>query len=217
MIINNLKIKGAIFDLDGVLVDTAKYHYLSWKRLAAELGFDFTEKQNEALKGVSRMASLDILLETGHLELGYYEKVKLSEKKNTWYKEHLQRLNSSDLLQYVPETLLRLKQLGLRLAIGSASKNTSLILEKTGLEQYFDEIIDGNCTSRAKPDPEVFLLGAKALSLEPEQCMVFEDSAAGIQAANTADMLSIYLGSHSAGIHSDLHFLTLKEFWEYSA
>ena len=209
----NRKIQGAIFELDGVLVDTAKYHYLAWTRLAAELGFDFTEKDNEALKGVSRMASLELLLKAGGLTFSSAQKEELAAKKNAWYVEYLQQITEDEVLYYVTDTLTRLRQRGIGLAIGSASKNTPLILEKTKLAPYFDVIIDGNCTSKAKPDPEVFLLGAKGLGYPGEECMVFEDSEAGIQAANAGGMLSIYLGTSSCA-DADLTISDLSEFWE---
>lgn len=208
------QLRGAIFDLDGVLVDTAKYHYLAWKRLAGELGFLFTEQDNEALKGVSRMASLDILLQVGGLSFDKEKKEKLAAKKNAWYVEYLQQLTENDVLNHVIDTLRRLRQSGIRLAIGSASKNTPLILEKTKLAPYFDAVIDGNCTSKAKPDPEVFLLGAEKLGLKGEDCMVFEDSEAGIEAANAGGMLSIYLGTPSPSVKADIILSDLGELWE---
>jgi beta-phosphoglucomutase len=208
------QLRGAIFDLDGVLVDTAKYHYLAWKRLAGELGFLFTEQDNKALKGVSRMASLDILLQVGGLSFDKEKKEKLAAKKNAWYVEYLQQLTENDVLNHVIDTLRRLRQSGIRLAIGSASKNTPLILEKTKLAPYFDAVIDGNCTSKAKPDPEVFLLGAEKLGLKGEDCMVFEDSEAGIEAANAGGMLSIYLGTPSPSVKADIILSDLGELWE---
>lgn len=208
-------IYGAIFDLDGVLVDTAKFHYLAWKRLAKELGFAFTLKENEKLKGVSRMASLEILLDTGGLKLDDSMKNELAQKKNTWYVEYLQQLSKKDVLPHVIHTLESLKNKDIRLAIGSASKNTPLILEKTQLRPYFDVVIDGNCTSKAKPDPEVFLLGAQRLGLPPEQCMVFEDSESGIQAANSGGMLSLYLGTPSSTVTADIKLKNLSEAWKY--
>lgn len=214
MKIANRDIQGAIFDLDGVLVDTAKYHYLAWKKLAKELGIIFTEKDNEALKGVSRMTSLEIMLSIGGLKLNDAKMLELTEKKNSWYVEYLLQLDEKEVLDHVIETLVRFKKMGILLAIGSASKNTPLILEKTKLETYFDVIVDGNCTSRTKPDPEVFLIGAKKLGLFPEQCMVFEDSESGIQAANAGGMLSIYLGKPSSTVDADINIKNLLEFWE---
>lgn len=206
------KIKGAIFDLDGVLVDTAQYHYLAWRRLAQELGFSFTPEQNESLKGVSRMKSLDILLHTGGMKISDTGKVLLAEKKNKWYVEYLETLTEKDVLFHVEETLLQMRSLGIKTAIGSASKNTPLILQKTDLAKYFDTVVDGNDVSQAKPNPEVFLLGARRLQLLPGECLVFEDSAAGIEAANTAGMLSVYLGQPRSCISAALTIKDLSEF-----
>jgi beta-phosphoglucomutase len=178
--------KGAIFDLDGVIVDTAKYHYLAWKELAADLGFDFKESDNERLKGVSRMRSLEILLEVGGIEATEEEKVKMAESKNTRYVEMLQQLNKSELLEGAEDYLKKLKAEGVLISLGSASKNAPLILDKLGITHRFDAIVDGNCVSKAKPDPEVFLKGAEMLGLKPADCVVFEDSQAGIEAARNA-------------------------------
>lgn len=205
-------IKGAVFDLDGVLVNTAKFHYLAWKKLAKELGFSFSPEQNESLKGVSRMKSLELLLDFGGLSFPETKKLELAKKKNDWYVEYLQTLTQEDVLDYVLETLTDLRQKGIRTAIGSASKNTPLILEKTKLSRYFDAIIDGNSVSKAKPDPEVFLSAAQKLGLLPEECMVFEDSKAGIQAAVSSGMFSIYLGSPSDDVSADMTISGLREF-----
>ncbi len=178
--------KGAIFDLDGVIVDTAKYHYLAWKELAAELGFEFLESDNERLKGVSRMRSLEILLEVGGIEATEEEKIKMAESKNSRYVEMLQTLDKSELLEGSEEYLKKLKSEGVLISLGSASKNAPLILSKLGIAQLFDAIVDGNNVSKAKPDPEVFLKGAEMLGLAPEDCVVFEDSQAGIEAARKA-------------------------------
>jgi len=188
-------IKGCIFDLDGVVVDTAKYHYLAWKRLANELGFEFTEKDNERLKGVSRMKSLEILLEIGNLSFDEETKLKLTEKKNNWYVEYISKMDESEILPGVKEFLYQLKENGYKIALGSVSKNAMIILENTNLKQYFDAIIDGNKVTKAKPDPEVFLKGAEELNLKPEECIVFEDAIAGIEAARRANMKVIGVGS----------------------
>lgn len=164
----------AIFDLDGVICDTAKYHYLAWKRLAQELGFDFTEKDNERLKGVSRMRSLEILLEVGGLEKTEEEKAKLAEKKNTWYVEYILQMDSSELLPGVLDFLEELKENEVKLALGSASKNARTILQRLGITPLFDAIVDGNLVTKAKPDPEVFTLGAELLGIPPENAVVFE-------------------------------------------
>ena len=188
------RIEGAIFDLDGVLVDTAKYHYLAWKRLAAELGFNFTEADNERLKGVSRVRSLEILLETGKVKMPAEQREKAASRKNAWYVEYLYTLDESALLSGTKEYLLLLRENGIRIALGSASKNAPLILERLKIAALFDAVIDGNSVSKAKPDPEVFLKGAAALSLFPERCVVFEDALAGIEAAKAGGMSAIAVG-----------------------
>ena len=186
--------KGAIFDLDGVLVDTAKYHYLAWKRLARELGFDFSEKDNERLKGVSRVNSLEILLEIGHVAMTPSQKEEAAARKNAWYVEYLLSLDESALLPGAKDFLILLQKKGVRIALGSASKNAPLILERLKIVCYFDAVIDGNSVSKAKPDPEVFVKGALALGLTAEDCVVFEDALAGIQAAKKGGMRAIAVG-----------------------
>ena len=185
-----------IFDLDGVLVDTAKYHYLAWKELADNLGFVFTKEQNEALKGVSRMKSLDLLLGFGNMEHRFTEKEKeeLAEKKNRIYVEYIKKLEKTELFPGVLETFQTMKKKGIKIALGSASKNAPMILERLEIESYFDAVIDGTMVSKAKPDPEVFLLAARKLEISAEHCVVFEDSAAGLQAAKTAGMLAVGIG-----------------------
>lgn len=189
------KIKGAIFDLDGVLVDTAKYHYLAWKKLADKLGFDFTEKDNERLKGVSRTRSLEILLEIGGIQADENQKQIWAEEKNACYVEYLKQLDQSALLEGTLDYLTSLHSRNVKISLGSASKNAPFILSQLGIEKYFDAVVDGNCISKAKPDPEVFLTAAKFLELEPSDCAVFEDSFAGIQAAKTGGMLAIGVGT----------------------
>lgn len=188
-------ISACLFDLDGVLVDTAKYHYIAWKRLAGELGFEFTEQDNESLKGVSRMASLDILLEVGGITLNEDAKLALAEKKNAWYVEYISNMDESEILPGAREFIQALKDRGIKVALGSASKNAMLILNNTGLTPYFDAIIDGTKTSQAKPDPEVFTMGARELGARPDDCVVFEDAEAGIEAAIRAGMRSVGIGS----------------------
>ncbi|WP_059050475.1 beta-phosphoglucomutase [Paenibacillus senegalimassiliensis] len=188
-------IQACLFDLDGVLVDTAKYHFLAWKRLAAELGFTFTEQDNEKLKGVSRMASLDILLKVGGIELNGTQKQELAERKNEWYVEYISQMDASEILPGALAFLQQCRENGLKTALGSASKNAPMILRNTGLTPYFDAIIDGTHTSQAKPDPEVFLLGARELGVNPENCVVFEDAEAGIEAAKRAGMRCVGIGT----------------------
>lgn len=188
-------IKACIFDLDGVIVDTAKYHYLAWKRLANELGFDFTLEQNERLKGVSRMDSLKILLEIGKKNIDEKTKEELAEKKNSWYVEYINKMDESEILPGVKAFLISLKSNNIKIALGSASKNAITILKQINMIHYFDSIVDGTKVSKAKPDPEVFLLGAKELDVIPEECIVFEDAVAGIEAARNANMFTIGIGS----------------------
>jgi beta-phosphoglucomutase len=204
-------VQGAIFDLDGVLVDTAKYHYLAWRRLAGELGFDFCEQDNERLKGVSRMRSLEILLETGNYTMSDAEKAEAAAKKNGWYVEYLRTLDENALLPGVREFLERLKNGGVKTALGSASKNAPLILERLGIAGLFDAIIDGNAVSRAKPDPEVFLKGAEALGLPPNFCVVFEDALAGIEAARAGGMRVIAVGKPELLPGADRYISSLKD------
>ncbi len=195
-----------IFDLDGVIVDTAKYHYLAWRNLANALGFDFTEAQNELLKGVSRIQSLEILLSIGKVELPRAEKEKLLLQKNTEYLEYVNKMTSEEILPGVNDLLNFLEINDIRYALGSASKNAPLILEKVGLLNRFTAIVDGNDVSKAKPDPEVFLIGAKKLGMNPENCVVVEDAIAGIQAANAAKMISIGIGDLNVLYEADYVF-----------
>ncbi len=189
------RFEAAIFDLDGVIVDTAKYHYLAWKRLANELGFDFTEEQNEKLKGVSRIKSLEILLEIGNIKVDETTKNELATKKNKWYVEYISSLDEKNILAGAKELILELKKNNLKIALGSASKNSMLIMKNINLLPYFDVIIDGNKVEKAKPDPEVFLLAAKELNINPSLCIVFEDAEAGIEAAKKANMFAVGLGN----------------------
>ncbi|WP_419886043.1 beta-phosphoglucomutase [Paenibacillus sp. B-A-8] len=191
------KIQAAIFDLDGVIVDTAKYHYLAWKRLADQLGFEFTEKDNERLKGVSRMSSLEILLEVGQLQFDEVEKLRMAEQKNDWYVDYISKLEESEILLGVKDFILRLKNSGMKIAIGSASKNTLMILNNLNILDLFDAVVDGNKAIHAKPDPEVFLLAAEELQVDPTACIVFEDAFAGVEAAKSAGMYVVGIGDLS--------------------
>ena len=192
------RIRACLFDLDGVLVDTARYHYLAWKRLAHELGFDFSRRDNERLKGVSRDRSLEILLEIGRLSVDAATKQELAEKKNRWYVESISHMDETEVLPGGRPFLEELRRAGIRTALGSASKNAMTILRRTQLVDLFDAIVDGTKTARAKPDPEVFLLGARELQVEPQHCVVFEDAAAGIEAALRARMYCVGVGSREA-------------------
>lgn len=186
--------KAFIFDLDGVIVDTAKYHYLAWLKIANQLGIEFTHQHNELLKGVSRVRSLDIILGLGNVEASQEDKDKWLVQKNEDYLSYLVDMNESEILPGVMPILNYLKEKNQLIALGSASKNARPILEKTGTLSYFDAIVDGNDVSNAKPDPEVFLLAAKLLNIKPEDSIVFEDSVAGIQAANIGGMVSVGIG-----------------------
>jgi len=186
---------GFIFDLDGVIVDTAKYHYLAWRNLANSLGFDFTEEQNEQLKGVSRVKSLEILLDIGKVQLSQEKKEALLLEKNEEYLEYVYKMNSNEILPGVDRFLSFLETNKIKFVLGSASKNAQLILEKVGLLERFTAIVDGNNVSKAKPNPEVFLIGAKKLNMNPTNCVVVEDAIAGVQAANAANMISIGIGN----------------------
>ena len=189
--------KAFIFDLDGVIVDTAKYHYLAWKKIASELGIEFTHEHNELLKGVSRVRSLDIILGLGEVDASQAQKDQWLIQKNEDYLSYLVDMDQSEILPGVMTILKFLKANQQPIALGSASKNARPILEKTGILSYFDAIVDGNDVSNAKPDPEVFLQAAQKLGISNENSIVFEDSVAGIQAANIASMTSIGIGEAS--------------------
>jgi len=205
------KSKGVIFDLDGVIVDTAKFHYLAWRKLANDLGFDITETQNEELKGVSRVKSLEIILNWGGVTLTEDEFMEQMAMKNDNYLSYISGMTRNDILPGVTEVIDFLQENKIPMALGSASKNARNILEKVGLYQGFDAIVDGNDVSKAKPNPEVFLIAANQLKLEPENCVVFEDSVAGIQAANTAKMTSIGIGEESVLSEADHVFTNFTE------
>jgi beta-phosphoglucomutase len=186
--------KAFIFDLDGVIVDTAKYHFLAWQKIAQQLGIEFTPEHNEELKGVSRVRSLDIILELGNIQASQEDKNKWLIQKNEDYLSYLVDMDESEILPGVLPVLQHLKYKKQLIALGSASKNARPILEKTNTIQYFDAIVDGNDVTNAKPDPEVFIRAAKLLNVANENSIVFEDSVAGIQAANIAKMTSIGIG-----------------------
>ena len=198
------EMRAAIFDLDGVIVDTAKYHYLAWKRLANQYGFDFTEADNERLKGVSRTRSLEILLEIGGLSVDAAAKQVMAAQKNHWYVEYIQRMDASEILPGAAEYLQTLRNRGVKTAIGSASKNTPLILERLGILSLFDVVIDGTKVKQAKPDPEVFLRAAGELDIPPASCIVFEDAEAGIEAARRAGMGAVGIGKPIALKDADM-------------
>ncbi len=189
--------KAFLFDLDGVIVDTARYHFLAWQKLSQELGIEFTPEHNEELKGVSRVRSLDIILELGKVTASQEDKNRWLVQKNEDYLAYLVNIDQSEVLPGVMPILQFLKEKNQPIALGSASKNARPILEKTGIIHYFDAIVDGNDVTNAKPDPEVFLQAAKLLGATPENSIVFEDSVAGVQAANSANMTSIGIGEET--------------------
>ena len=189
-----MKYQGIIFDLDGVICSTDHYHYLAWKALADRLGIYFDETINNRLRGVSRMASLEIVLERSAVAYTEEEKAAFAEEKNNLYRELLKNMSPADLAPEVKETLDTLRAKGLKLGIGSSSKNTKFILSQIGLGDYFDKISDGTNITRSKPDPEVFLKAAEYLELPPESCLVVEDAKAGVEAATAAGMDSAAIG-----------------------
>ena len=190
-------IEAVIFDLDGVIVSTDEYHYLGWQRLADELGIPFDRHINERLRGVSRLQSLEIILEQAAQPYTAAEKLELAERKNTYYREFLQQVSPKDILPGVLELLSELKTRKIKIAIGSSSRNTPLILAQIGLSHTFDALADGNDITRSKPDPEVFLLAAERLGVSPSACLVVEDADAGVESALAAGMSVLGVGSAS--------------------
>ncbi|XLS28739.1 beta-phosphoglucomutase [Flavobacteriaceae bacterium M23B6Z8] len=203
--------KGFIFDLDGVIVDTAHFHFLAWKKTAAELGFELTEELNEKLKGVSRIDSLQKILDWADATIEQEKFDRLTSEKNEDYLSFVDQMTEKDILPGVHEFILELKAKGYPIALGSASKNAPRILSKVGLLELFDTIVDGNSVSKAKPDPEVFLIAASNLNVSPSECVVFEDSQAGIKAANIAGMTSIGLGQPEVLSEADEVFNNFTE------
>jgi beta-phosphoglucomutase len=191
--------KGVIFDLDGVLVSTDEFHYRGWARLATEEGIPFTREDNHRQRGVSRMESLEILLKKSPKSYSGEQKLEMATRKNAYYVECLQNLTLADTLPGAREILVALRAAGIKLAVGSSSRNTPLIMEKTDLCRYFDAVADGNDITRSKPDPEVFLLAARRLGLPPEECVVVEDAEAGVEAARRAGMRVVGVGPAELG------------------
>jgi beta-phosphoglucomutase len=190
-----MKHKGLLFDLDGVIADTAKYHYIAWKQVADELKIEFTEADNERLKGVSRMSSFEIILEIGGITMSVEDKELYCEKKNDIYVSYIERMTEEEILPGVRKFLTDAKNKDYKISLGSASKNSGIILKGLKITNLFDAIIDGTCVSKAKPDPEVFILGAKALGLKNSECIVFEDAVAGIEAAHNGNIPAVGVGS----------------------
>lgn len=185
-----------IFDLDGVLVDTAKYHYLAWKQLADQLGIPFSERDNERFKGVSRARCMEILLEIGGRTMSPEEQAAYAGQKNGIYIDYIKKMDRSEILPGVTEFLTDAREKHYQIALGSASKNTALILERLELAPYFDAVVDGAKVTQAKPDPQMFLRGAAELGVSPADCIVFEDAAAGVQAAHAGGMLAVGIGEN---------------------
>lgn len=203
-----MKLKGIIFDLDGVICFTDQYHYRAWKQMADQIGVYFDEKINNRLRGVSRMASLDIILERSTKQYSAAEKKILAEQKNDIYRELLLQMSPKDLSAEVKSTLEELRNRGVRLAIGSSSKNTKTILKQIGLENYFDAVSDGTNITHSKPHPEVFLMAADMLHLQPSECLVVEDALAGIDAAVAGGFSSAGIGE--AATHDQVTFKLQK-------
>lgn len=195
-----MAIKAVVFDLDGVLVDTDRFHYQAWKRILGELGKEFTQEDNEQIKGVARLKSLEILLKMKDIDMSEVEKMRVLRKKNNWYLEYVTEVDRESILSGVEEFLELLKFNGYRTAIASTSDNTSIILELTGLKKYFDVVIDGYQVKSPKPNPEVYLVSAMALNLEPNECAVFEDSRAGVLAAKRAGMHVVAVSERPIGV-----------------
>lgn len=204
--------KGFLFDLDGVLVSTEHNHFLAWQRCAHSLGIEFTEKENELLKGVSRVDSLKKILELGSKTIFNEEFEALLKSKNDFYLESIQGLNQSNLLPGVLNLLNVAKELGILLGVGSSSKNAHFILDKLRISSYFKVVIDGNGVTEPKPHPEVFLNGAKALGLTPETCFVFEDAASGIAAAKAGGFTAVGVGNPHISDQADIYLNDLTEF-----
>ena len=197
-------IKACLFDLDGVIVDTARFHYIAWRQLANGLGFDLTEQENEQLKGISRMESLEIILKVGGVKLSDAEKLSLATEKNARYLELCQQMTPDDTLPGVRPFLDELKTASVKIGLGSASKNAKVILERIDMLSYFETIVDGNRITKGKPDPQVFLMGAEDLDTLPENCVVFEDAVAGVRSAKAAGMLAVGIGESAVLSEADL-------------
>ena len=202
---------GAIFDLDGVIVSTDDCHTRAWKRLAEEEGIPFDGGSSDELRGVSRMESLEIILKQAKRTYSEEEKKALAARKNDYYVAFISKLSPDDILPGVPGILTLLRNKGVRVAIGSSSRNTPLILRKIGLENAFDAVADGNGITHSKPDPEVFLLAARLLGIPPERCLVVEDADAGIAAAAAGGMKALGVGFAAANMQASYHAQSLAD------
>lgn len=181
--------------MDGVIVDTAHYHFMAWKRLAKELNIDLTEQHNERLKGVSRMHSLDIILSLGDVTLSDHEKENLANKKNAWFVDFLERMAPEEIFPGVRALLKELRAMGIKVGLASSSKNAKTVIQLLHIQNEFDVIVDGTMITHSKPHPEIFLLAAEKLGLQPKDCLVFEDAEAGVEAALAAGMKCVGIGS----------------------
>lgn len=188
-------IKACIFDLDGVIVDTAHYHFLAWKRLADELGIGFTEADNERLKGVSRLRSMEIIMELGGISLSQREKERLANKKNEWFVDFVERMVPEEIFKGVKPLIRELHDRGIKIGLASSSKNAKTVIQLLRISNEFDVVVDGNMITHSKPDPEIFLLAADKLGIEPADCLVFEDAEAGVEAALAAGMKCVGVGA----------------------
>lgn len=207
-------IKAVIFDLDGVIVSTDECHYMAWKKMSDEEGIYFDKEINNRLRGVSRMASLEIILERAEKAYSDAEKNEMAERKNNYYKEFITKLTPDDILPGVMKTLEELKQKGIKIAIGSSSKNTPIILSRIGLDGYFDAVSDGNNITHSKPDPEVFSKAAEMLGIAPENCMVVEDADSGIEAGKRAGMRTLAVNG-AKGADFETKNLAEKSVYEF--
>tara|TARA_B100000401_G_C52763658_1_gene699552 strand:+ start:409 stop:1056 length:648 start_codon:yes stop_codon:yes gene_type:complete len=205
-------IKGLIFDLDGVIVDTAHYHYLSWKEISRDLNIDFTIKDNENLKGVSRIDSLNYILKLGSLSFNTEEKNNLLDKKNNIYKHSISSLGKKNILKGVEKILLKAKEKKMLLAVGSSSKNAKMIVEKLNLTHLFQAVVDGTMVKKTKPDPEVFLKAAKKMNLKSSECIVFEDAESGVIAAKKGGFHVVSVGNTNIRNIGDLYVESLEDF-----
>ena len=189
-----MSLKACLFDMDGVIVDSTRHHFAAWKQLAVELSIPFEEKDNHALKGLSRVDSLEHLLALGNMPLDEKTKLKLMRKKNQLYLELIGNMRAVDVLPGASELIHALNRAGIKIGLGSSSKNAQLLLENLGLSNLFEAVVDGNHISLSKPDPEVFVKGAQALGVLPAECMVFEDAASGVKAAKAGGFFAVGLG-----------------------
>jgi beta-phosphoglucomutase len=187
-------LKACIFDLDGVIVDTAKYHFLAWRKLAAELGIILTEEDNERLKGVGRIESLEIILSLGNLTLPKEEMIRLADRKNAWFVEYIDAMQSNEIFHGAKEIFQDLRKHNIKIALASSSKNAQTVLKKLEIADAFDSIVDGTMITESKPDPEIFLMSAKNLDISPADCIVIEDAEAGVVAAKRAGMKCVGIG-----------------------